>query len=296
MSVTRRKFLTLSAACALLPGSVQANAGRAETWEGRAFGGDVSLRIQGPREQAAQALADARGVIRHVEGLFSLYDPASDLSRLNRTGVLNAPAPRFLQLMRAAEHAYALTGGLFDPTVGALWAAMAAGQNPQPAISAIGWDRVKFGADQIRLAPAQALTFNGIAQGFATDIVTETLTARGLTDVLVNIGEYRGVGGPWRLGIADPAHGRLGTRTLRTGAIATSSPGATPLGAHGHIIHANARPQWSTVSVEARSAALADSLSTGLVLANRALIDEVGQRADVTRITLVDWNGDLTTL
>ena len=124
MSVTRRKFLTLSAACALLPGSVQANAGRAETWEGRAFGGDVSLRIQGPREQAAQALADARGVIRHVEGLFSLYDPASDLSRLNRTGVLDAPAPRFLQLMRAADHAYALTGGLFDPTVGALWAAI----------------------------------------------------------------------------------------------------------------------------------------------------------------------------
>jgi len=296
MSVTRRRFLTISAACALVPGHAQAETWRAETWEGRAFGGDVSLRIHGPRAQAAQALADARGVIRQVEGLFSLYDPASDLSRLNRTGVLNAPAPRFLQLMRAADHAYTLTGGLFDPTVGALWAALAAGQNPKAASAAIGWDRVSFNTDQIRLAPAQALTFNGIAQGFATDIVTEVLIAHGLTDVLVNIGEYRSVGGPWRLGLADPTHGRLGTRTLHTGAIATSSPGATPLGASGHIIHASARPQWSTVSVEARSAALADSLSTGLVLANRALIEQIRQRPDVSRITLVDWNGDLTTL
>jgi thiamine biosynthesis lipoprotein len=242
------------------------------------------------------ALTEARYLIEQAQKLFSLYDPTSSISKLNRTGVLMLPDIRFLDLMQAAGTAHDLTDGLFDPTVQPLWQAIATGDDPQTAIDATGWRKVQHGPDKITLGHSQALTFNGIAQGFATDLIADALAARGLTNTLVNIGEYRGTGGPWSLALADPTFGVLGNRKLSQGAIATSSPTATQLGASGHIVHPNAQPHWSTVSVEASTATLADSLSTAMVLAPRNQIEAIKARTDIKRVTLVDFEGDLITL
>lgn len=291
MTFSRRRFLSISAAFAATPLAAQAH-----SWQGRAFGADVSMTIRGRREEAWAALDATQGLIAEVERGFSLYDPTSALSKLNRSGILHAPSNQFSAMMHAADAAFALTDGLFDPTVQPLWTAMSEGRDPQQAIKSIGWDRVQHDADQITLAPDQALTFNGIAQGYATDLVSDGLMKRGLTDILVNIGEYRGNGGPWTLGVQDPVHGILATRTLSSGAIATSSPAATPLGEIGHILHPQAQPRWSTVSVEAPRATLADSLSTAMVLASRDKIEMIKDQTDVSRVTLVSFDGDLVTL
>jgi thiamine biosynthesis lipoprotein len=291
MTLSRRRFLTISAGFALLPAGVAA-----QTWTGRAFGADISMTIRGPKDTAKAALVAARAVIAEIEGLFSLYDPNSALSELNLNGELAAPDPRFLEVMAASDKAHKLTDGLFDPTVQRLWQVIAQNNKPHEYHDTIGWDRVRFGPDKIILDEHQALTFNGIAQGYATDKVTEILIAHGLDDVLVNIGELRGVGGPWQLSLQDPEHGDLGLRRVGTGAIATSSPKATPLGRDGHIIHGTAQVQWSTVSLEAPNATLADSLSTALVLAPRDQVEAIKEQTDVTRITLVDFDGDLITL
>lgn len=291
MSLTRRRFLAISAASAASP-----NMAQAEQWKGRAFGAEVSMTLYGPRDQVFAALEEARRVIAQTERLFSLYDPASALVRLNGAGELQHPDTRFVEVMQAADHAFTVTDGLFDPTVQPLWAALAEERNPAAALASIGWQQVRFDHRKITLGRAQALTFNGIAQGFATDRVTELLIAHGLQDILVNIGEYRGMGGPWTLALDDPAHGFLGQRSLKNCAIATSSPATTPLGRHGHILHASARPHWSTVSVEAPTATLADSLSTAMVLASRDQIEAIRAQTEVTRVTLVDFDGNLTTL
>ncbi|UWR28273.1 FAD:protein FMN transferase (plasmid) [Sulfitobacter sp. S223] len=291
MTLTRRRFLTISAAFSAVPATAKAH-----SWQGRAFGADVSLTIRGPRSDAAAAMTHARKLIAEVEQLFSLYDPTSSLSQLNAKGVLRLPTARFLELMQAADTAFRLTDGLFDPTVQPLWQALAQDRDTAAAVASIGWKKLRFDPAQITLGPAQALTFNGIAQGFATDLVADALTARGLTNTLVNIGEYRANGGRWTVGIADPEHGILGHRTLTKGAIATSSPAASPIRAQGHILHANAQPRWSTVTVEASSATLADSLSTAMVLATREQIDVMKARADIARVALVDFNGDLFTV
>lgn len=291
MTLSRRRFLTISAAFAAAP-----RAAAAHSWQGHAFGAEVSLSIRGQRDQAVKVLGQARHLIREIEGVFSLYDPASALSRLNVEGVLVGPGNRFLELMQACDRAYRLTGGLFDPTVQPLWRSYAEGRKPHEYVDLLGWDRVQFGPDRISLDAGQALTFNGIAQGYATDKVAELLAAQGLRDVLVNIGEHRAIGGPWRIGLADPDHGLLGQRTLTTGAIATSSVNATPLGSAGHILHASAQPQWSSVSVEAPSATLADSLSTALVLAPFEQVEAVRAAADISRVTLVDFEGNLSSV
>lgn len=290
MSLNRRRFLTIAAAFAATPAAAQV-----QRWQGRAFGAEVGMVLHGPRALTAPALEAARRVIGEVEQLFSLFDPGSELVRLNREGRL-VPAPRFHALMQAADQAHRLTGGLFDPTVQPLWTALSRGEDPRAAATLIGWDRVTFDADEVRLAPGQALTFNGIAQGFATDLVAAALTAQGVTKTLINIGEYRGMGGAWRLGLDDPRHGALGAISLTSGAVATSSPMATPLGDHGHILHPRAHPLWSSVTVEAETATLADALSTALVLAPLEQVRALSKADGVRRVLLVDPAGDLITV
>lgn len=292
MTLTRRRFLTISAGFACAPRFAEAN-----TWQGRAFGADVSITLRGPNSHTMPTLRQARAQIAEIEKLFSLHDPASALSQLNTTGALHSPDSRFVALMQAADHAFTVTDGLFDPTVQTLWRATATGENIDVAQRAVGWRRVRFDTQKITLSPGQALTFNGIAQGFATDEITQTLKAHGLQNVLVNIGEFRALGGPWRLGLSDPTWGHLGTRTVTDTAIATSSPGAMSLGRADHILHPVAQPQWSTVSVEATTATLADSLSTALVLAPLDQITTIKQASrDLGRITLVSGQGEVTTI
>lgn len=292
MSLTRRRFLTISAAFAAGPARALAPA----RWRGMALGAEAEITLHGPG--AEEALEAALAKIRACEARFSLYDPASDLSRLNRTGKLDASLP-FRALMQLADRVHEATGGAFDPSVQPLWRALASGGDVAAARARIGWEKIVRDGSRIALGPGQALTFNGIAQGVATDAVAELLAARGFGQALINIGEFRALGGPWRLGLSDPEHGPLGTRTLNTGAVATSSPAALRLGQETHILDPRGAGGvlWSTVSVEAESAALADALSTaGCMMDADALHRAATALGGVRRITLVTHAGDLRSL
>lgn len=277
----RRRFLALSAAALATPAwAVPVR------WTGYALGAEASLIIHAPRAEAQAAIAAVLGVIAEVERQFSLYAPTSALSRLNAKGTLH-PDPSFEALLDEADRAFDLTEGFFDPSVQGMALARAAARRDIP------WPQVRRGGGTVRLQQGQALTLNGIAQGFATDLAVKALESFGLRDILVNIGEFAARGGPWRLGLSDPQTGYLGTRTLHSGAIATSSPWAE--GARPHILHPTHEPRWSTVSVEADTAVRADALSTGLCFADEALLRRVAHRPGVGRITVVDRGGDLRT-
>ncbi len=293
MTLSRRRFLTISAAFAGAP-----MIAHAASWHGRAFGGDISLTLAGPDAVTKPALERARALISRMERLFSLYDPNSALSELNRARSLTHPDRDMVRLLEHCHHAWELTGGLFDPTVQSLWEARALRIDEAKARNLVSWERVSVSARRITLGPQQKLTLNGIAQGYATDVITDMLKDAGMTRVLVNIGEHRALGGPWRLGLHDPMFGYQGTRTLMDRAIATTSPAAMVLNdGGGHILHPNKVPIWSTVSVEADTAVLADSLSTGLAMAPldqvRALFHD---QPAMHRVTLIDSKGDLVTL
>ncbi|WP_299418647.1 FAD:protein FMN transferase [uncultured Shimia sp.] len=290
MTLTRRRFLAIAAAFAGSPALAQRH-----SWQGFALGAEVSITLTGPVQLAEPILERAKRLIKDVEAAFSLYDPASALTRLNQAKQLQ-PSQRFHTLMTLADAAFQVTDGLFDPTVQPLWQALADGGATDKALESIGWERVEFTPDHIALQSDQALTFNGIAQGFATDLVAEMLDANGFDAALINIGEYRSTGGTWRLGIKDAQHGLLGQRSLTRGAIATSDTGTSPLRERGHILHPTARPQWSSVSVEADTAAWADALSTALTLAPLDQVRAIKAAAHLRRVTLVSFDGELTTL
>lgn len=252
------------------------------------MGAEVSIELHGGDQSALDA---AVTTLRRLEQAFSLYDPTSELSHLNDTGQAT-PSADMRAILQEADIAHSLTGGLFDPTIQTLWDAAAHGYAAGP--NTFGWDMVKIG-DQVTLAPGQKLTLNGIAQGFITDRVRDVLTDHGLTQALINIGEHAAIGGPFRLGLSDPAHGFVGQRSLTNSAIATSSPGALRLGTTSHIMHPAAAPVWNTVSVEADDATRADALSTAMCLMSKDAIWDIARKTG-SRVTLVDDEGDVTTI
>lgn len=268
--MNRRRFIAIAAAAAAAP----AGAGATTRWRGVALGAEAEITLRG--EGAKDALAHALNALRSVEAEFSLYQQDSAISRLNRDGWIR-PSQTFRALSDLCDRLHHGTNGLFDPTVQALWLALARGGDERAARVVIGWSRIER-ADSIRLGHGQSVTFNGVAQGFAADRVSAALAEAGFAETLVNVGEFRAGEGAWRIGVAAPDGALLDIVTLSDGAIATSSPAATMIGGRSHILNvAGRRPQWSTVSVAAPSAALADGLSTALCLADEAEMAEIGK-------------------
>ena len=282
----RRRFLQVIAAAGFFPRAAQA-----AEWQGTAFGADVALALSGPGADAT--LLKLPAFLAQIESVFSLYRP-SELITLNTKGHAK-PSPWLAQALRLCDRLHHLTPGSFDPTVQPLWQALANGENPVAKQSLIGWHHVQIGPE-IRLSQGQALTLNGMAQGFAADLVRDWLAAQGFRHALVQMGEYAALGGPFTLGISDPAAGLLGQRQLAPGrALAASSPRATLVGGRPHILHPQGlSPLWSTVAVEADSAALADGLSTALVFLDVAQITALRARVpQLGPVTLIDDQGDL---
>ena len=290
---TRRRFIGISAAAAglaLLPfGAIAGAQGEAVRWHGRALGAPAELIVHHhDRARAERLVARAAAEIARLERIFSLYMPDSALSTLNRQGALAAPPPELVELLERSRAVWALTDGVFDPTVQPLWRAYAdhfAAPGADPAgpsqerianaLAFVGFDGVGFNRDRIAFARSgMALTLNGIAQGFITDRIVELLRAGGVTSTLADIGEIRALGRrpdgtPWRVGIA----GDDGTgMELVDRAIATSAPGGfrfAGAGSSGHILdpRSGAAPALhDAVSVLAPEAATADALATAFCL------------------------------
>lgn len=279
MQPTRRRFLTLaSAAClgAALPA-------RAYQWQGTALGARAQIILDHPN--AKEITRAALSEITRLERIFSLYRDDSELMTLNQTGQLLTPSFELLECLATAQYAHKITQGAFDPSVQPLWDVMAraysAGHPPADADiatarSVIGFEQVRFDASGIQLAPGQALTLNGIAQGYIADKVAVLMKQAGIKDVLINTGEVLALGTHkdepgWPVSI-DQTNKRL---HLTNRAIATSASFGTVFdtaGQQGHIL--SPAPQTDIaaiqVSVSATNAALADALSTGLCLSRNA--------------------------
>lgn len=297
-TISRRRFIALSAALCL-PG-LPAVAAPVQRFTGTAMGAAASLMIAHPEAEwiAARVWAE----IDRLEGIFSLYRADSSLSRLNGDGMLDAPPFELLECLSLAGAVHAATEGAFDPTIQPLWAeyarALTAGRDPDPAAVSglIGWSGVSLESGRITLArPGMAITLNGIAQGFVADRVAALLAAEGLSDILIDTGELRALGG-------DPRGGDWPARVaegpgvpLRDRALATSAPLGTVFDAAGQVGHIldprTGRPAeagWRQIAVTAPTAALADACSTAFCLMPRPAIDAaVAQLAGVQLVHAV---------
>lgn len=296
----RRRALCILAAAAGLglprPGSSSARADAASliTWSGPVLGGIGTIHLHHPNPVVARGLIkQSVAEIERLEMLFSLWRKDSQLSELNRHGVLAAPPPDMVRLLTAARRAAALTGGLFDVTVQPLWSLYrdhfgAEDANPEgpprvaveAALTLVDHRRLLVSPDRIALAQkGMAVTLNGIAQGYITDRVVELLRRAEVSQTLVDLGEARAIGGhpggrPWQAALEDPEMpGHLwGEVDLVDRALATSGDGGFVFDIAGRFTHlldprSGRSPRLHrAVSVVAPDATLADSLSTAFSL------------------------------
>ena len=296
--LTRRRFLVISAGLPALA-ALPARANAPYRWHGIALGAEAEILIDHP--DAAAITARAAFEIARLENIFSLYRGDSALSQLNTAGHLDAPPFELLECLALSGQVHAATDGLFDPTIQPLWALYAnrfsAGTAPSSAdltqtLSRVGWQGVRFDEASIQMRPGMSLTLNGIAQGYVADRIAAMLRAEGLSNLLVNTGEFRALG-TTPDGASWPIHLTSGgTVGLQDRALASSATLGTTFdqaGTAGHILNPKtgqtAEPIWNLVTISADSAALADALSTAACLMpDRATVEATRQRFTNTRI------------
>lgn len=320
-AITRRRLIAITAMAsgAILFGKRCAIAAAPIRWRGSALGAQVSIEIyHSDRTEAERLVQTCVQDVRRLEQQFSLYRPDSAICALNRTGVLVSPDADMVTLLNASLEFAALTDGAFDPTVQPLWnlyAAHFAEADPAPdgpsadklanALSTVGYQHIKVSPDRIALLkPGSAITLNGIAQGYATDRVTELLRSAGLSTTLVNMGEIRAIGTrpdgtPWQVGLADPDRPGVMSETvgLVDRAVATTAGAGFRFDAAGRFTHlfdpatGHSPSLYRSVSIIAPSATEADAFSTAFSLLPVSRICEIAASRSNIQIHLTDSDG-----
>jgi FAD:protein FMN transferase len=296
---TRRQYLRLAIGLGgfaiALPSNTKSRKHIELQWRERAMvglGTTLSLRAgHASAEQADVGLDAAVQAIRHVEKHMSLFNPESSLCRLNREGVLNRPDPDLVKILTLARQISERSQGSFDVTVQPLWDAwqyakqlhrLPTANELKLARSKTGWRHLEVTNERIRfLQPDMALTLNGIAQGYASDLAREALRLHGIEHALIDTGEWSTLGQsadsrPWSLGVENPRKIDAIIASIASDgrAIATSSDTHCSFSAdfrHHHIFDPRtgySPPELASVTVLAPKCALADALTKVMFMAS----------------------------
>ena len=226
----------------------------------------------------------------------SQWEPQSDISRYNRApaATWHVLPDEFFSVLRCALDLARDTDGAYDPTVGGLselWGFGACGRRSsipeQSDIDTVrqhcGWQRVSIDHDRRAvLQPGSVqLDLSSIAKGFAVDLVSETLSKRGIAEHLVEIGgELRGSGvkpdgTPWWVALEGEDGAEDGTiAALHVLSVATSGDARRHIKAGGQTLSHTLDPRtgWpvpdvlTSVTVFDRSCMKADALATALTV------------------------------
>jgi thiamine biosynthesis lipoprotein len=293
MTLSRRQFIVAGLAAGVVGGTGALIATGvpqpAFVWRGAALGGEARVSLYGTDKETAHIALDAVArEIDRLEDIFSLHRASSEISRLNRDGLIVTPSNDLIEVLRSALAWRSRTNGAFDPTVQPLWQAASEGRAPSREILALAGTSVDIRPERIVLQPGASLTLNGIAQGHIADRVTQILIGHGFTDVVIDAGELR-LPGTTRRPVGIPA---AKTAVSVAGvAIATSEPKTMVFDAktfRHHLVDpltGESPRHWLSLSVFAPTAEMADALSTAFaVLPYEAVADLVATIGDVAII------------
>lgn len=256
----------------------------------KALGSEMSITaLHADPQFARRAIANAFGRIQQVDELMSLYRTDSQISVLNRTGVLDNPHPWMVQIIEKSKSVSQASNGAFDITVQPLWELYwsASQQRTVPdeqtvnqTAARVDWRKIEVSDRRIRLTGEKmAITLNAIAQGFALDQALAALRESGIEHALVDAGEigslgHKADGQQWNAGIQHPRvpDAYVAVIKLDGRCISTTGDYATRFSSdftYHHIFNprTGGSPQeFSSVTVAAPSGTDADALSTTLLV------------------------------
>jgi thiamine biosynthesis lipoprotein len=188
----------------------------------------------GVTRESVQSVIDS--VLDEVNRHLSTYDPASEISSFNdlRSTEAVRVSPQLHAVVALAQAVSADTGGAFDITVGPLvraWgfgggqgrsspAAMSSSDESSPGDSGHRLELLEDGRSLRKVAADIELDVNGIAPGYAVDLIAERLDALAVRDYLIELGgevRARGrspAGRAWRVAVEMPLRGERKPYTL----------------------------------------------------------------------------------
>lgn len=246
-------------------------------------------------EQAAQAAFD---LVDRLERELSRFIPNSDIGRINELapGERTRVAPTTLECLVIARHAFELTGGAFDVSIGT------------------GLESLEFDADACVVGATRRgvkIDLGGVGKGYAVDLMAELLEEWGVERALVH-------GGFSSVLALEPPPGlegwplTLSTPGGKSRVFATVSPRQTAMGASGvrkadHIVDprtgepvrgriaawvAVPRPRPAGDGPRLAAAAISDALTTAFMMLPTDAIANLCDRAPGTEAWILEGGSD----
>ena len=264
---------------------------------GRLLGTDAQITIFCDSKEKGQLVLDkCFNEAKKLESMFSLYKNDSLISQLNKYGEIHDYPKEFRDLIEIALKFSKISNGAFDITVQPLWKLyedfytnnnnankVIKDSEIKNVLKKVDYKKVFIENNKIFFkGENMSITLNGIAQGYITDKVTELLASFGISNTLVNMGEYRALGSKnngedWKIGIRNPDQTWKISQILpmQNMSVATS-------GGYGHFFDRNIKAHhifnpksgkndnfYKSVTVKAKTATVADGLSTTLFATNK---------------------------
>jgi thiamine biosynthesis lipoprotein len=276
----------------------------------------ATLKLWVVPEVADPVAREAMTSLRELHNRINLFDPESEISRLNRTAA-DAPfrcSDELWALLGECRRAWEETEGAFDVSVGPLmrlWGihrkreTLPTDEEIAAALELVGLDRIVFDDDRHTVhfsRPGMYLDFGGIAKGYALQVVLGLLRERNVSPVLVDLGgNIGGTGTPpgrdaFRIGIRNPfdTGDTLGTVQLRDRSIATSGNYERQIVIQGRTIQHIVDPRtgqpvanFAGVTILTPRPVNSDIFSTAVFVRGETLAQKLVERNPGTGIVLV---------
>lgn len=184
--------------------------------KGEVFGTYYHIQYRGTENYATSI----HSLFEEMILTFSTYTPESDISKFNEGNLAISINKHFQTVLEKSREIHKNSKGAFDPTLGLLVNAWGFGPKPSegsPNALKVGSLMKKTGLEKVMVKNGKAynpkgvfLDFNGIAKGYAVDVIGNYLEEKGLLNYIVEIGgEIRARGKKqegknWQVGIERP--------------------------------------------------------------------------------------------
>ncbi len=303
-NISRRSFLSitgiaglglaLKASAPLFAKSLTEDSGLKQVSSTRlAMGTTVTVLLISENEKAArEAINMAFIEIERLSNLMNHYRDGTEISLLNRNGIIHDASDEILEVISEAVKYHRLTGGAFDITIYPVIElfrksfSRGAGMYPErdeirKVLELVGSDKIAIEGRSVRLRKkGMSITLDGIAKGYIADRASGILMNNGYENHLINAGgDISGSGlrkdkRPWRVAIQDPKNrdSRLDVIDLHNRAVATSGNYENYFDKE-MLYHHIADPatglspsNTTSASVTAPTAMAADALATALMV------------------------------
>jgi thiamine biosynthesis lipoprotein len=279
--------------------------------------------MEGDGARFDDAVKAAYQEIKRLEALFSSYKPFSDVSKISMNAGRGAVvvSEEVAAVTAAALRVAELTGGAFDPTVGALaeiWGFSGEVKEVPKAeevarlLPLVDYKNVTVDlkASTIELERAgMAFNLGGIAKGYIIGSAVEVLKANGVERAIIKAGgdmfafNATGSSAPFVIGIQDPRNpdALIGEAHFNNGAVATSGDYERffikDSKRYHHILDpSTGYPAMGTrgVTIVAADPTRADALSTSVFVMGPERGMALIERLDGVEGLIVDSDGEIT--